>query len=58
MDIFNSFINDTVMIEVVREDSRFTWSNKQENPSRSNLYIYFISREWEHKYPKVRVSLL
>jgi hypothetical protein len=32
MDMFNSFIDDTVLIKIVREDSRFTWSNKERNP--------------------------
>jgi hypothetical protein len=37
MDIFNYFINDIAMIEVFRGGSRFTRSNKQDNPVRSNL---------------------
>jgi hypothetical protein len=28
MDMFNYFINDIVMIEVVRRGSRFAWTNK------------------------------
>jgi hypothetical protein len=45
MDMFNSFINDTAMKEVIRGGSRFTWSNKQENLVRSILDRIFISRE-------------
>jgi hypothetical protein len=55
MDMFNSFIHDTAMIEVVRGGSRFTWTNKQENPISSNLDIILISREWEQKYTKVKM---
>jgi hypothetical protein len=28
MDMFNYFMNDTTLIEVVRGGSRFTWTNK------------------------------
>jgi hypothetical protein len=28
MDIFNSFINDTILIKIIRGGSRFTWTNK------------------------------
>jgi hypothetical protein len=30
MDMFNNFINDTTLMELVRGGSRFTWTNKQE----------------------------
>jgi hypothetical protein len=28
MDMFNNFINDTVLMELVRGGHRFTWTNK------------------------------
>jgi hypothetical protein len=58
MDMFNCFINNTAMIEVIRGGSKFTWTNKQESPARSNLHRVLISREWKQKYPKVRVVTL
>jgi hypothetical protein len=47
MDIFNSFINDTTLIGLIRGGSRFTWTNKQVNPVRSNLDRVLVNREWE-----------
>jgi hypothetical protein len=58
MDMFNSFLNDTTLIELIRGGSRFTWTNKQENPIRSNLDKVLVNREWEQHYPKVRVMTL
>jgi hypothetical protein len=47
MDMFNSFINDTTLIEIVRGGNMFTWTNKQNNPIRSVLDRVFVSKEWE-----------
>jgi endonuclease/exonuclease/phosphatase family metal-dependent hydrolase len=55
MDMFNSFINDTTLIEIVREGSRFTWINKQDNLIRSVLDRVFASKEWDQRYPKVKL---
>jgi hypothetical protein len=52
MDMFNSFINDTTLIEIVRGGSRFTWTNKQSNPIRSVMDTVFVTKEWEQKFPK------
>jgi hypothetical protein len=43
MDMFNNFINNTNLIELVRGGSRFTWTNKQKDLIRSNINRIFIS---------------
>jgi hypothetical protein len=58
MAMFNTFINDTALIELVRGGSRFTWINKQVNPIRSNLDMVLVNKEWEQHFPKVRVRSL
>jgi hypothetical protein len=58
MDMFNSFINDTTLIEIVRGGSRFTWTNKQSNPIRSVMDTVFVTKEWEQKFPKVKLMTL
>jgi hypothetical protein len=58
MDMFNCFINDTSLIEIIRGGSRFTWTNKQNNPIRSVLDGVFVSKEWEQKIPKVKMQTL
>jgi exonuclease III len=57
MDMFNSFINDTDLLKIQRGD-RFTWTNKQRNHVMSNLDRFFVSKEWEQKFPKSRVMSL
>jgi hypothetical protein len=58
MDIFNSFINDIALIEIIRGGSRFIWTNKQNNLIRSVLDRVFVPKEWEQKYPKVKLMTL
>jgi hypothetical protein len=58
IDIFNSFNNDTTLIEIIRGGNRFTWTNKQNNPFRSGLDSVFVSKEWEQKISKVRLMTL
>jgi endonuclease/exonuclease/phosphatase family metal-dependent hydrolase len=58
MEMFNSFINDITSMELVRGGSRYTWTNKQENPIRSKLDRIMVTKEWGQQYPKVRVSSL
>jgi hypothetical protein len=48
----------TALIEIVRGGSRFTWTNKQNNPVRSVLDRVFASKEWEQKFPKVKLMTL
>jgi hypothetical protein len=55
--MFNSFIDDTAMIELVRGGSRFTWTNKQVNPIISNLDRVLVNKEWEQHFPKVSEGL-
>jgi endonuclease/exonuclease/phosphatase family metal-dependent hydrolase len=57
MDMFNSFINDTALIEIIRGGSRFTWTNKQANPIKCVLDRVFVSKDWEHKLPKARTQV-
>jgi hypothetical protein len=52
VDMFNSFIEDTTLREIKRVGGRFTWTNKQRNLVMSNLDRFFVSGEWEQKYPK------
>jgi hypothetical protein len=58
MNMFNRFINDTALIELVRGGSRFTWTNKQDDPIRSNLDRVLVNKAWEQHFPKVRVRSL
>jgi hypothetical protein len=58
MDMFNSFINDTTLIDVIRGGSRFTSTNKQANPIGSVLDRVFVSREWGQNFLKVKVFTL
>jgi hypothetical protein len=58
MDMFNNFIDDNCSIEIIRWSSRFAWTNKQENPIRSVLDRVFASKEWKHKYPRVKLVTL
>jgi exonuclease III len=58
MDMFNSFIEDTALRDIKRVGGRFTWTNKQRNSVMSNLDRFFVSGEWEQKYPKVFVRTL
>jgi hypothetical protein len=58
MDMFNYFINDTDLIEIIRGGSRFTLMNKQANPIGTVLDRVFVTREWEQQFPKVRMCAL
>jgi endonuclease/exonuclease/phosphatase family metal-dependent hydrolase len=58
MDMFNNFIEDTTLREIKKVGGRFTWINKQRGPVMSNLDRFFVSRDWEQRYPKVLVRTL
>jgi hypothetical protein len=58
MNMFNSFINDTAIIEKVRGGSRFIGTNKQEVPIRSNFDRIFVSSGWELRFPRASVRAL
>jgi hypothetical protein len=58
MDMFNNFINNTAIIEMIRWGSRFTWIDMQESLVRSNLDMIFVSRGWEQQYSRVMILTL
>jgi hypothetical protein len=41
MNMFNSFVNDTALMEIYRGGDRFTWTNKQRTHVMSNLDRFF-----------------
>jgi exonuclease III len=51
MDLFNNFIGGHHLREVVRAGPKYTWSNKWVNPIMVNLDRFFISRDWENRFP-------
>ena len=51
MQRFNDWIADLELRELDRVGARFTWTNKQVNPTRSVLDRVFISPEWELRFP-------
>jgi exonuclease III len=58
LDMLNNFINDTKIIELIRGGSLFTWTNKQQNPIRSNLDKIFVSKSWDQHYLRTRVMTM
>jgi exonuclease III len=57
MDNFNNFIRDNGVKEMNRKGSKFTWSNKQENPVMSVLDRVLMSPSWEQFYKNLPVKL-
>jgi hypothetical protein len=51
MDLFNDFIGDHHLREVIRVGPKYTWTKKQSDPVLVNLDIFFISLDWEDKFP-------
>ena len=51
MQCFNDWIADLELRELDRVGARFTWTNKQVNPTRSVLDRVFVSPEWELQFP-------
>lgn len=51
MEEFNNCIADLELLEIKRAGSRFTWTNKQNNPIFSNIDRIFVTTDWECKYP-------
>jgi hypothetical protein len=58
MDIFNNFISETVIKEMLRKGSRFTWTNKQEQPIMCTLDRVFTSYDWDFNYPWATCEVL
>jgi hypothetical protein len=52
MDNFNNFIRDNSVKEMQRKGSKFTLSNKQENPVMSVLDRVLMSPSWEQFYKR------
>lgn len=51
MDLFNKFISDTRIKEMLRKGSKFTWTNKQEQPVMCTLDRVFTSYDWDFHFP-------
>lgn len=51
LDLFNSFISDAGIKEIIRKGSKFTWTNKQDQPVMSALDRVFTSFDWDLHYP-------
>ncbi|OQU88913.1 hypothetical protein SORBI_3002G120601, partial [Sorghum bicolor] len=58
MDMFNNFISDTGIREMLRKGGKFTWTNKQEQPIMSTLDRVFIRYDWEFAYPWATCEVL
>ena len=48
---FNDFIGNHCLREVTRVGSRYTWTNKQLSPVQANLDRFFMTSDWEDKFP-------
>jgi hypothetical protein len=48
--MFNNFILDAGIKEMLRKGSRFTWTNKQDHPVMCTLDRVFTSYDWELFY--------
>ena len=51
MQRFNDWIADLELRELDRVGARFTWTNKQVNPTRSVLDRVLVAPEWELGFP-------
>jgi hypothetical protein len=51
MDMFNNFIGDHCLREVIRAGPRYTWTKKQNDPIMVNLDRFLVSLEWESRFP-------
>jgi exonuclease III len=51
MDLFNGFIGDFQLREIFCSGNRFTWSNKQKNPTLVKLDRILVSNSRELFYP-------
>jgi endonuclease/exonuclease/phosphatase (EEP) superfamily protein YafD len=52
MNNFNGFIRDNGLKEMHRKGSKFTWTNKEENPIMSVLDRVLVSPRWEQFYKR------
>ena len=51
MQMFNDCIAELGLRELERTGARFTWTNRQANPTHSVLDRVLVSPEWEHRCP-------
>lgn len=56
MQAFNEAIEEMEVRELHQSGSRYTWSNKQEDPIQSVLV--FVNNKWEDEYSLVRVQAI
>jgi exonuclease III len=54
--VFNSIINTYELIDLGMTGGKFTWSNKQNNPTLERLDRYLVSKSWEDIFPMALVS--
>ena len=58
MQMFNDCIADMGLRELDRVGAKFTWTNRQADPTRSVLDRVFISPEWDIHYPLVSLRVI
>jgi exonuclease III len=58
VDAFNNFIEKLSLREMHRGGPRFTWTNKQVDPTQSNLDRVIVSTDWETKFPLSNLTTL
>ncbi|RLN23448.1 hypothetical protein C2845_PM07G29970 [Panicum miliaceum] len=51
MNTFNSFIGNFQLREVPKAGSKYTWTNKQTKPVFVTLDRFFMSADWESRFP-------
>jgi len=53
MDTFNCFIEHNQLRELQKVGARFTWTNKQSTPIKSNIDRVLMTVEWEKSFSSV-----
>lgn len=56
MNMFNNFITGLDLRELHRIGPRFTWTNKQDNPTQKVLDRILVTDDWDNKYPNSVLS--
>lgn len=51
MENFNFFIDLHQLREIKKSGSKYTWTNKQDNPILSNIDRILVSTDWEKHHP-------
>ena len=51
IDFFNNFIGNHNLREIKRSGPKFSWTNKQSLPTLVNLDRFFVSTDWELRFP-------